>query len=207
MRRAWDAVKRIWPWASLCLLGLTLLFIANLRSQLASQAHAVRVLQEDLQEALEASASADRPAPSRAPAEAATERPEGTDPQLTDWRPATDGGYLYRTWPGGDGSGPQLMVFYPPRSDYVYLYDPRGGLFWGRIDLRPAQGLAGSILPRTAWKGRLEEIPEMAYAPPRPLSQLTHPATGQPLPFALDLVELHRSPNPDFRMPPPLQQP
>lgn len=54
-------------------------------------------------------------------------------------------------------------IYYKGRKNYIYFFNPRARRYWGRFDLEKN---GYSLLPNTAKKEKLSDIPESAFLPP-----------------------------------------
>lgn len=74
--------------------------------------------------------------------------------------------YYYKPSPGYVGYKHHYAIHHPSRPKHVYFYNPYKKVYWGRCPLSSGGKPAYSLLPESARKATLEEIPESAFPPP-----------------------------------------
>jgi hypothetical protein len=96
--------------------------------------------------------------------------------------------YYYKPTPDYAGYKHHYAIYYPSRPDHYYYYNPHKKVFWGRCPISTGGVGQYSLLPETARKPTIEEIPEKDFPKPGPLPKI--PDTNvekEPNPPTLDL--------------------
>jgi hypothetical protein len=94
--------------------------------------------------------------------------------------------YYYKPYPSYVGYRHQYVIYYPSYPQYCYFYNPYQKVYWGRCPVNFEGKEAYSILAEGDRKGRLEDIPETAFAKPGPMPKV---------PEATDKVKMELPPD------------
>jgi hypothetical protein len=80
--------------------------------------------------------------------------------------------YYYRTYDNATSYQYHYAVYYPAQPSYVYYYNPRRRVYWGRLDLKGTEGKQYSILAEKDRKEKFDDIPESAFPPPAAMPKI-----------------------------------
>lgn len=89
--------------------------------------------------------------------------------------------YFYRPVVSTPTYHHHYVVYRPATPRYVYYYNPRRQVYWGRYDLEGEKGKEYSLLAEKDRKKDLEDIPESAFPPPAEMPQIPDAEDGAKL--------------------------